>query len=77
MNGTTAIDAVTLVFQHMSARITEATDISKVQKLDDGVIGSRDGVSDIVFGIVGAVQAIVADLSTAIGKSLDFFNHCK
>ncbi|KAJ4155859.1 hypothetical protein LMH87_001084 [Akanthomyces muscarius] len=76
VNDTASFDAVTLVFQHMSASIANATDFGKLQvtRARPTVVESRDAISDIVFGIVGALQAIVADLSTAIEESLDFFN---
>ena len=79
MNDTASLDAVTLVFRHISTSITNATDVGRIQVIRDKstVVESRDALSDVIFGIVGALQAIVADLGAAIEKSLDFFNTCE
>lgn len=73
------MDAVGSVMNRMISNIEKTTAAGASNKLVGGAIDleRRDIISDIVFGLVGAVQAIVADLGSAIGAVLNFFNRCE
>ncbi|KAJ3491825.1 hypothetical protein NLG97_g5521 [Lecanicillium saksenae] len=63
--------------QHIIASVKNATDVgasTPMGSLNTNLEG-RDVISDVVFGIFDAIQAIVADLGIVILKALDFFNH--